>query len=114
MARDADAFGGHLTTAFSGQGGLSRSDALAELRRYFMLYDSVEIGSAGLELDRSGPAPVARLRVSFAGKPKDVKGLAGMLPETARFQFELTLAEEAGGLKVARAAWQQIETTPNP
>lgn len=114
MAQDADAFGGHLTTSFSGEAGLSRSDALGELRRYFTLYESVEVGSAGLEVDRSGAAPVARLRVSFAGKPKDIKGLAGILPETARFQFELTLAEEAGALKVARAAWQQIETTPNP
>lgn len=112
MAQDADAFGAQLAAGFVGEGGLSRPDALNELRRYFPLYKSVEIGTAGLEVDRSGPAPVARFRASFAGKPKDIQGLAGMLPETARFQFELTLIDDAGALKVARAAWQRIETAP--
>lgn len=112
MAQDADAFGSHLAAGFTGEGGLSRGDALAELRRYFALYKSVEIGTAGLQVDRSESATLARFRASFAGKPKDIQGLAGMLPETARFQFELVLQDEAGVLKVARAAWQRIEAPP--
>jgi len=79
------------------------------LRRYFSLYTSVVVGTAGLEVDHSGPAPVARFRASFAAKPKQVRGLAGLLPETARFRFELTLVEEAGKLRVARAAWHRLE-----
>jgi hypothetical protein len=111
-AQDADAFGQRLAGGFTGEGGLSRNEALAELRRYFMLYKSVEVGTAGLEVDRSGPAPVARFRASFAGMPKDVGGLAGLLPDAARFQFELALAEENGELKVTRASWQRIEGGP--
>jgi hypothetical protein len=112
MAQDADRFGSHLGQGFTGEGGLGRAEALAELRRYFTLYKSVEIGTAGLTVDRSGAAPLARFRASFAGKPKDIQGLAGLLPETARFQFELTLLDEGGALKVARAAWQRVEAPP--
>ncbi len=74
-----------------------------------MLYKSVEVGTAGLEVDRSGSSPVARFRASFAGKPREIRGLAGMLPDAARFRFELTLVDEGGALKVAKAAWQRIE-----
>lgn len=108
-ARDADAVEARLATTFSGEGGQSRAEALGELRRYFSLYESIEVATAGLEVERAGPAPVARFRASFAGKPRQVRGLAGWLPETARFRFELTLVEEAGALRVARAAWQRIE-----
>lgn len=108
-AQDADALGAHLGVAFTGEGGLSRADAVAELRRYFLLYRSVEVGTAGLEVDRTGAAPVVRFRASFSGKPKDIQGLAGMLPEAARFRFELVLADEGGALRVARAGWQRIE-----
>lgn len=109
MAQNADAFGAQLAAGFAGDGGLDRAAALAELRRYFTLYRSVEVGTAGLEVDRSSPSPVARFRASFAGKPKEMQGLAGMLPDAARFHFELTLVEEGGALKVARASWQRIE-----
>lgn len=109
VAQDADAFATHLSDGFVGQGGLGRADAQNELRRYFLLYESVEVGTAGLEVDRAGPAPVARFRASFSGKPKDIQGLSGMLPEAARFRFELVLAEEGGVLRVARASWQRIE-----
>jgi len=108
-ARDAEAFGTHLAGAFTGEAGLSRADALGELQRYFMLYESVEVVTAGLEVERSGPALVARFRASFAGKPKDIRGLAGLLPETARFQFELTLGDEHGALRVQKAGWQRID-----
>jgi hypothetical protein len=111
-AQDTEGFGAHLAAGFTGEGGLSRADALGELRRYFVLYASIEVGTAGLEVERSGPSPVARFRASFAGKPRSPQALAGLLPETARFQFELTLVDEAGGLKVARAAWQRIESAP--
>lgn len=74
-----------------------------------MLYKSVEVGTAGLEVDLSAAAPVARFRASFSGKPKDIQGLAGVLPDAARFRFELTLVDEGGVLKVAKASWQRIE-----
>lgn len=109
MAQDADAFGAHLAAGFLTEGGLSRAEALAELRRYFALYKDLEVGTAGLESDRSGAAPTARFRASFAAKPREIRGLAGVLPDTARFRFELTLVEEGGGLKVAKASWQRIE-----
>jgi hypothetical protein len=77
-----------------------------------MLYESVEVGTAGLQVDRTSPQTTARFRASFAGKPKDIRGLAGMLPDAARFRFELTLAQEAGTLKVAQASWERIDPEP--
>ncbi len=114
MSQDTEAFGTHLASGFVGEGGWTKADTLSELRRYFTLYQSVDVGTAGLEVDRSGAAPVARFRASFAGRPKDIKGLAGVLPESARFQFELTLVEEAGMLRAARASWRQIEAQQSP
>jgi len=114
MAQDAEAFGQHLAAGFVGEGGWTKADALNELRRYFTLYQSLEVGTAGIEVDRSAAAPSVRFRASIAGKPKDIKGLAGMLPETARFQFELGLIEEAGAVNVARASWRQIDAAPAP
>ncbi len=67
------------------------------------------MGTAGLEVDRSGPAATARFRASFAGKPRNLGGLAAMLPDAARFRFELALVDEGGVLKVAKAGWQRIE-----
>lgn len=109
VAQDADAVGARLAGSFSAEGGLGRAESLAELRRYFSLYESIEIGTAGLEIGRSGSEAVARFRASFGGRPRQVRGLAGLLPEAARFRFELTLVDEAGELRVARAAWQRIE-----
>jgi hypothetical protein len=108
-AQDADAVGAHLAGSFTGEGGLGRAESLSELRRYLSLYESIEIGTAGLELERSGADAVARIRVSLAGRPRQFAGLAAMLPETARFRFELTPVDEAGQLRVARAAWQRTE-----
>jgi len=70
------------------------------------------VGTAGLEVDRSGPAATARFRASFAGKPRNLHGLAAMLPDAARFRFELALADAGGTLKVRQASWQRIEGGP--
>jgi len=35
-----------------------------------------------------------------------------MLPDAARFRFELALADAGGTLKVRQASWQRIEGGP--
>jgi hypothetical protein len=108
--QDADAFAEQLAAGFAGEGGLAKGDVANELRRYFALYESVEVATAGLEVEPAGGGPtVLRFRASFSGKPRNVGGLAGMLPDAARFRFEIAVAEEQGRLRVVRGSWQRVE-----
>ncbi|HEY7410839.1 MAG TPA: hypothetical protein VII13_08870 [Vicinamibacteria bacterium] len=104
--KDADAFALRLAPDFAGDGGMTRAEAQSTLRRYFMAYDSVGI-TVG-ELKRPEPTRVA-FRVVFNGRPKDVGGLAGLLPGEAVYDFELELAGEGETLTVRRAAWRPWE-----
>lgn len=107
--RDADGVLACLAGSFQGDGGLGKSEAGAELRRYFALYKSVEIDLVDIVIERPAEGRRATFRAAFSGKPKDIGGLAGMLPEASQFRFEVSLAEEGGSFKIARASWKQIE-----
>ncbi len=107
--RDADAILGRLAPGFAGQGGLVASDLGLELRRYFALYDSIEVGLADLVIERpQAGAAVARFKASVAGKPKAIGGLAGLLPEVERLGFEVSLTEAGGTWRVTGALWERL------
>jgi hypothetical protein len=110
--KDADAILECLAPEFAGEGGLGRADVAGELRRYFALYKSVEVGLADVGIDRQPAGATVRFRASLAGKAKDIGGLAGLVPETARYRFELTLVGEGKQLKIARASWRAMEREP--
>jgi predicted component of type VI protein secretion system len=108
--RDADAILERLSATFTGQGGLTRAETGAELRRYFALYALVEVGLADVAIDRpQRDTAVARFRASFAGRPRAVAGLRGMLPEAERFRFEVTLAEQDGEWRLVGATWERLD-----
>jgi hypothetical protein len=107
--KDADAIVARLTPTFTGEGGIDRAEVSAELRRHFSLYESVEIGLAEVATERQPGGATVRFRAAFAGKPKNIGGLAGLLPDAARYRFELTLVGEGTDLKVSRASWQPAE-----
>ena len=110
--RDADAVLSRLASGFTGTGGLSLQETGVELRRYFALYDSVEVGIADLEIERPEPGIArARFRVSLSGKPKAIGGLAGMLPDVERLRFEATLAEREDW-RLTAATWERLASTP--
>jgi hypothetical protein len=107
-ARDADRFGARLSEAFLGQGGLNRADSLAMLRRYLSAYETVAIEAYGVEVEpRSGGARV-RLRADFAGETRKLGPLAGLLPASAFYRFELDVADERGTWRVTQATWEAV------
>ncbi len=109
---DAEAIVAALADGFSGQGGLGRSEVAAELRRYFGLYENVEVGLADVVIERSGGRATARFRAVFAGKPKAISGPAGLLPDAERFSFETSVVEEGGAWRIAAATWERLGPRP--
>jgi hypothetical protein len=113
--RDADAVLEHLDEEFRGEGGMGRVEAGAELRRLFSLYESVEVLTSESERDATGSELRVRTRVDFSGRPKNLPGLAGLLPDAAAYRFELTLRPHEDRLRVAAASWSRLDlTAPEP
>ena len=108
--RDAAAVGERLAEDFRGEGGMRRVEAVATLRRYLAGYD--RIGVEVYDLQRAEDGHVT-FRADFTGKPKDVGGLAGLLPETAVYEFELELGGEGEELMVQRASWRLWTPPPS-
>jgi hypothetical protein len=113
-ARDADRFGERLSEGFQGPHGLPRAEALATLRRYFAAYESVDLEVHGVAVDRDGSRADVRCVVEFAGRARAVGGLAGLLPPTAVYRFELGVADEAGTWRVERASWEPVVPEGGP
>jgi hypothetical protein len=109
--RDAPGVGARLDEEFKGDGEMTKADAVAMVRRYFAAYDRVEV--AILDVQRTDASRIA-FRVDFSGKPKDIGGLAGLLPSAAAYAFELELAGAGNALKVRRAAWRPLAPRSSP
>ena len=101
--KNADRTVARLSERFQGTGGMGRAEARVTLQRYFAAYESVDL--TVYDVQAEGHERV-RLRVDFSGRPRQVGGLAGLLPSTAIYRFELELATEGGRLVVLRASWE--------
>jgi hypothetical protein len=101
--RDAAAVGEHLAADFRGEGGMGKAEAVATVRRSLAGYDRIGVEVFDLQREEAGRV---RFRVDFSGKPKDVGGLAGLLPEAAVYEFELELSGEDSALEVRSAGWR--------
>jgi len=114
-ARDADRFGALLSRSFRSRQGMDRGAVLAELRRLFALYQTVGVTLYGVEQAREEGGPLdVRCVVEFSGEAKKIGALQGLLPPSAVYRFELTLAEEEGVLRISRARWEPVEPSPLP
>jgi hypothetical protein len=109
--RDAAAVAERLAEDFEGEGRLRKADAVAMLRRYLAGYERVGIEVYELQGQEDGRLT---LRADFSGKPRDVGGLAGLLPESVLYEFELELAGQGDELKVRRATWRPWAPQPGP
>ena len=110
-ARDAEAVGERIAGDFQGDGGMTRADAVATIRRYLAAYDKV--AAQVFDVQRLD-ATHLRFRVDFTGKPKDLGGLAGLLPSSAVYEFEVELVGEGDALKVRRGTWRAWEPPASP
>jgi len=101
--RDPTAVGERLSEDFQGEGGVSKAETIAMVRQYLGGYDRVNVDVFDLQ---RGEAGRVKFRVEFAGKPKEIGGLAALLPSTAVYEFELEFASEGKDLMVRRASWR--------
>jgi hypothetical protein len=104
-ARDAGRVVERLAEAFQGSAGMTRAEARTTLQRYFTGYESIGITVYDVEVE--GQHRV-RFRVDFSGRPKQVGGLAGLLPSAAAYRFALEMASEGGRLVVSRGSWEPL------
>jgi hypothetical protein len=107
-ARDASGVVDRLAGDFQGTGGMRRAEAAAMLKRYFAGYESV--GVKVYDVQAEGRERL-RLRVDFTGRPKQMGGLAGLLPSSATYRFDLELASEGERLVVSRGSWEAWRPT---
>jgi hypothetical protein len=102
-SRDATAVGERLSEDFQGEGGVAKAETIAMVRQYLGGYERVNVDVFDLQRAEAGRV---KFRVEFAGKPKEIGGLAALLPSTAVYEFELEFAGEGKDLRVRRASWR--------
>jgi hypothetical protein len=108
-ARDADRFAARLAPDFQAAHGLGRTEAVAQLRRYFAAYESVAVNVYGVEAERDGDAAHVSCVVEFSGQARKTFGLDGLLPPSAVYRFELDATGEGGAWRIRGAEWAPAE-----
>jgi hypothetical protein len=63
----------------------------------------------GVETERDGSTAHVRCVVEFSGEARKAFGLAGLMPPSAVYRFELDVADEGGLWLVRRATWEPVE-----
>jgi len=108
-ARDAAAVMANLTADFQGGDGSSRADDEALLRQYFAAYESLDVRLEDVRIERSDSTARVRLRAVMTGRPREVAGLSGLLPSSAKYDFDFRMSKDGAGWKVAWASWNPVE-----
>jgi hypothetical protein len=108
--RDADEVAELLAADFAADGH-TRASVPAELRRYFFAYEGLDATFSEVVPEGSPPQRVS-LRVDLSGQPREVGGLAGLLPAVSAYRFELGLEDEGGALRIRSARWERLDLQP--
>jgi hypothetical protein len=108
--RDARKVVDHLAPEFLGQGRTDRAEALSELRRYFVAYESVSLTLYDIQIERAEGAAEGRVRlqVDFDGRPLKIGALSGFLPPSAAYRFDLRVRDGGEGWLVSEATWEDV------
>lgn len=114
--RDVEALGPCLDPAFRGGERLDRAASLDEARRWFFGYQSLDLELADVAIERPAAGQArATFRVVMSGRPKEIGGLADLLPRSAVYAFEVAMARTAEGQwRFTKAAWHDAEGQPPP
>jgi hypothetical protein len=108
-ARDASGVTANLTADFQAADGSSRADDEALLQRYFGAYESLDVALEDVRVERSETTARVRLRAVMTGRPRAVGGLSGLLPSSAKYDFDFRMSRDGAGWKVAWASWTPAE-----
>jgi BMFP domain-containing protein YqiC len=108
--RDVAQVAAHLAADYRDAAGNGRSDVEQTLRGYFAAYESLDVTLREVSIERAEGAARARFRADFSGRARrEAAGIAGLLPSSASYRFDVRLTPEGSGWKVAWASWEPVE-----
>jgi hypothetical protein len=108
--RDVAGVAGQLAADYRDAAGNGRSDVEQTLRGYFAAYESLDVTLREVSIERAEGAARARFRVDFSGRPrKEASGLAGLLPSSASYRFDVRLVPDGSQWTIAWASWEPVE-----
>jgi len=105
--RNAGAIVEQLATSYADDNG-GRNEVEQNLKRYFFAYKSVDVSISDLQTWQSGPTAQARFVATFNGTAKEISGLDQLLPSSAKYKFDVWLAQEGGEWKITNAKWETV------
>jgi len=108
-ARDAGALFDNVASDFQAGDGSSRADDEGLLRHYFAAYESLDVRLEDVRIERTESTARVRLRAVMTGRPREVAGLAGLLPSFAKYDFDFRMSKDGAKWKVAWASWTPAE-----
>jgi hypothetical protein len=106
--RDAEAVGTLLAPELRAANNMTKTDTVAEMKRYFFAYESLDIHVSDVVATGEPPTKIA-LRVDMEGQAKQVGGLGGLVPGLSAWRFELDLVEREGRLLINGARWERVD-----
>ena len=105
-ARDAGAVAAELAADYRDESGNGRSEIERTLRGYFAAYEIVQVRLSDVVIERAEGAARARFRADLSAQPRQGSGIAGLLPSSASYRFDVRLVPEGSKWKIAWASWQ--------
>jgi hypothetical protein len=104
--RDARAVAAELSDDYRDTAGNGRAEAEQMLRGYFAAYEVVDVSLGEITVERSEAAARVRFRADLSGQPRKAAGLAGLLPSSSRYLFDVRLTGGGSRWKIAWASWE--------
>jgi hypothetical protein len=105
-ARDAGAVAAELAADYRDASGSGRAEIEQTLRGYFGAYEIVQVRLSDVVIERAEGAARARFRVDISSQPRQRSGLAGLLPSSVSYRFDVRLVPDRSRWKIAWASWE--------
>jgi len=105
--RDAAALFESVAPEFQAADGSGRADAEALVHRIFAAYEMLNVSIHDVQTEKGENAARVRFQADMSGQPLKVGGLQGLLPSSAKYDFDLRLAYDGKKWRVAWASWQR-------
>ena len=108
--RDVSGAVAHLAPDYRDAAGNGAADVAQMLRGYFAAYESLDVTLRDVSIERAEGAARARFRADLSGRlRKEAAGLAGLLPSSASYRFDVRLVPDGSRWKIAWASWEPLQ-----